>query len=31
VRIPAVKGVPDDIYHMLHKTYVGILKMHRSI
>jgi hypothetical protein len=23
VRIPAVKGMPDDIYHMLHRTYVG--------
>jgi hypothetical protein len=31
VRIPAVKGMPDDIYHMLHRTYVGILKMRRSV
>src|SRR5262249_43255981 len=28
---PSVKGVPDEIYHMLHHSYVGILKMRRSI
>jgi hypothetical protein len=31
VRIPAVKGVPDDIYHMLHRSYVGIIRLRRSI
>ena len=27
----SVKGLPDDIYHMLHRSYVRILKMRRSI
>jgi len=31
LRIPAVKGLPDDIYHMLHHSFVDILKMRRSI
>jgi hypothetical protein len=31
LRIPAVNGLPDDIYHMLHHSFVGILKMRRSI
>ena len=31
VRCPAVKGLPDDIYHMLHHSFVGVLKMRRSI
>jgi hypothetical protein len=31
VRIPDMKGLPDDIYHMLHYSYVGIVKMRRSI
>ena len=31
VRCPAVKGLPDDIYHMLHHSFVDILKMRRSI
>jgi hypothetical protein len=31
VRIPLMQGIPDDIYHMLHRSYVGILKMRRSI
>ena len=30
LRIPAVNGLPDDIYHMLHHSFVDILKM-RSI
>jgi hypothetical protein len=25
VRIPVVKGLPDDIYHMLHHSYVSFL------
>jgi len=31
VRCPAVKGLPEDIYHMLHHSFVDILKMRRSI
>ena len=31
VRCPNVKGLPDDIYHMLHHSFVEILKMRRSI
>jgi len=31
VRCPAVKGLPDDIYHILHHSFVHILKMRRSI
>ena len=31
VRWPAVKGVPDDIYHILHHGFVEILNMRRSI
>jgi hypothetical protein len=31
VRIPAVNGMPDDIYNLLHRFYVGILRMRRSI
>jgi len=31
VRCPAIKGLPDDIYHMLHHSFVDILKMRRSI
>ena len=31
VRCPAVKGVPNDIYHILHHSFVEILKMRRSI
>src|SRR5215469_6378202 len=31
VRCPTVKGLPDDIYHMLHHSFVDILKMRRSI
>jgi len=31
LRIPAVKGLSDDIYHMLHHSFVDILKMRRSI
>jgi len=31
VRIPAVKGMPDDIYHLLHHSFVGIARMLRSI
>ena len=27
----ALKGLPDDIYHMLHHSFVGVLKMRRSI
>ena len=31
VRCPAVKDLPDDVYHILHHSYVEILKMRRSI
>jgi hypothetical protein len=31
IRCPAVKGVPNDIYHILHHSFVEILKMRRSI
>jgi hypothetical protein len=31
VRYPADKGLPDDIYHVLHHCFVEILKMRRSI
>jgi len=31
VRCPTVKGLPDDIYHMLHHSYVDIVKMRKSI
>jgi hypothetical protein len=31
VRCPDVKGLPDDIYHILHHSFVEILKMRRSI
>ena len=31
VRIPAVKVLPHDVYHMLHHSLVDILKMRRSI
>jgi len=30
-RCPAVKGLSDDIYHILHHSFVHILKMRRSI
>jgi hypothetical protein len=31
LRIPAVKGIPDNIYHMLHHSLVDIRKTRRSI
>jgi len=31
VRCPTVKGLSDDIYHILHHSFVHILKMRRSI
>jgi len=31
LRIPAVKGLPDDIYHMLHHSFVDIVRMRRTI
>jgi hypothetical protein len=31
VRCPAVNGLPDDVYHILHHSFVEILKMRRSI
>ena len=31
VRCPLVKGLPDDVYHILHQSFVEILKMRRSI
>jgi len=31
VRCPVVKGLPDDVYDMLHHSFVHILRMRRSI
>jgi len=31
VRCPVVNGLPNDIYHVLHHSFVEILKMRRSI
>jgi len=31
VRCPNVKGLPDDVYHLLHHSFADILKMRRSI
>jgi hypothetical protein len=31
LRIPAVKGLPDDLYHMLRHSFVEIARMRRSI
>ena len=31
VRCPAINGLPDDVYHMLHHSFVHILRMLRSI
>jgi hypothetical protein len=31
VRIPVVNGLPDDVYHLLHHSFVGIVRMRRSI
>ena len=31
IRMPTVKGLSDDIYHMLHHSFVGIARMLRSI
>jgi hypothetical protein len=31
VRCPNIKGLPDDIVYMLHQSFVGILRMRRSI
>jgi hypothetical protein len=31
VRCPAVKGLPNDVYHVLHQSFVDILRMRRSI
>jgi hypothetical protein len=31
VRFPDTKGLPDDIVHMPHHRFVGILQMCRSI
>jgi hypothetical protein len=31
VRCPAVKGLPDDVYHILHHSFVDILRMRSSI
>jgi hypothetical protein len=31
VRCPDIKGLPDDIVHMLHHSFVGIVQMRRSI
>jgi hypothetical protein len=29
--VAIVRGLPDDIYHMLHHSFVGILWMRRNI
>jgi hypothetical protein len=31
VRAPAVNGLPDDVYHVLHHSFVDIVRMRRSI
>jgi len=31
LRIPAVKGLPDEIYHLLHHSFVDIVRMRRTI
>ena len=31
VRIPAVRGISDDLYHLMHHSVVGIVRMRRSI
>ena len=31
MRCPAVQDLPDDVYHILHHSFVEILKMCRSI
>jgi hypothetical protein len=31
VRIPVVKDLPDDIFHMLHHSHVDIVRMRRRI
>ena len=31
VRIPAVRGMSDDLYHLMHHSVVGIVRMRRSI
>jgi hypothetical protein len=31
LRFPVVNGLPDDTYHMLHHSFVDILRMCRSI
>jgi len=31
MRCPAVQGLPDDVYHVLHHSFVDILRMRRSI
>jgi hypothetical protein len=31
VRCPDINRLPDDIVHMLHHSFVGILQMRRSI
>jgi len=31
VRCPVVKGLPDDVYHMLHHSFVHIIRLRRSI
>jgi hypothetical protein len=31
VRIPGVNGLPDDVYHVLRHSFVGIVQMLRSI
>jgi hypothetical protein len=31
VRVLAVKGLPDDVYHLLHHSFVYILRLRRSI
>ena len=31
LRVPDCKGLPDDVYRLLHHSFVDILKMRRSI
>ena len=31
LRVPAVNGLPDDVYHMLHDSFVDIARMRRRM
>jgi hypothetical protein len=31
MRVPAVNGLPDDVYHLLHRSFASLVRMRRSI